>query len=576
MLVPRLVAADSTTPFVTPSTWKNTGIVTAPAQRVRLAQAAIDKSVSQLNSTNGQVIGGNPASTAVLYNNMATFDQLTNQTKYRDQLKALFTTVDSLNPGFANLDTTYGYAAANAYATYKDAAFLTWAQQDLRYGLNYTLTQQELDGTQKSPRNFTLQAQCSGITMANGSFTSVDFNDAKINALSTGNAAIMAESTGDKTLLATAQAAANFIRSHLLSAQNIVLDTISAQASDNCGITNSELFAYNQGLMVEGLAILSSLNPGDADTQNLLYSTILPAATYPDWHTNEGVIVTGSLKTGDDRLIRGAIAAYNRNPTNKDLRSYLRDYLGVQYNAVLNEATTGNDIYSLSWLGPPTDYSPDGQNLAISVLLAAISLQNDTTPTQVGATGVASSTISGTGVPQAQTSDAPHKSNAGAIAGGVIGGLAIIALIIGAFIFLRRRRNSETSEVIYAPTPAILPVTGERRQPQPAYQRSLSPMSEFTDRSRNILSPSEFAGSSDAPSTGRAEPSHSLRNPGDDLLVQMLAARLQSSGPRWDEGQAPPGYQPEPDHDSVTNDNSSSVGNTTSSGNEFIDSKHRR
>ncbi|KAJ7573684.1 hypothetical protein C8J56DRAFT_507793 [Mycena floridula] len=582
MLLPRVGAADSTTSFVSPATWRKPGIVTTPAERARLAQAAIEKSVSQLSSTTGQVNGAALAGTAVLYSQMATFDLLTNQTNYKDKLLTLFKLVDSLMPGFANSEyvytgLTYGYAAATAYAAYKDPSFLEWAQENWQFGLNYTLSQQELDGTAQSPRNFTLQATCLGATMAGGSFTNTDFNDAKINALSTGgvlvNSALLAESNpNNATYLTAAQASANFIRLHLVSPQDIVVDTISAQQIDNCGILNPNLFSYNQGLAVEGLAILSSLDPGNADTQNVLYSTIIPAATNPDWHTADGIIVFGDAKGGDDRLIRGAIAAYNRNPNNPDLRAYLRDYIGVQYNAVLDLATAGGDVYSESWLGPPTPYSPDGQSLAISVLLAGMSLQNDTS-TSIQGGGNSTSSDNGPDPPQPT-----HKSSTGAIAGGVIGGLVLIALLIGALFFIRRRnraRHSTDFVVDYEPTSAA-PMTGVTGS---SFSARARPISDFTDR-QNVMSQSDFGTIS--PFTTQGDPNHS-RNPSDDLLVRMLAARLQSAGPVYDQNQAPPGYQEEPannhsvdfNHNNSNSDNSSSA-DSSATGNNLIPRRNEK
>ncbi|KAJ7577882.1 hypothetical protein C8J56DRAFT_362367 [Mycena floridula] len=530
-----LPSRDAATSFVTPSAWRKPNITTAPEVRINLAQAAIEESLGRINI--GTTLITSPTiNTAVLYSQMATFDLLTNQTNYKDQLKTFFTMIAQTDSNFSFEEfiytgLTYGYAAACAYAAYKDAAFLVWAQDNWNFGLDNTISQQQLDGTQPfNQKNFTLQAGCKGSTMAGGSFSVTNTTNTNINTLSTGglllNSALLAESAGDITYLQAAQASANFIHSHLTNLQtNVIQDSISAQRSDNCSV-NAFPYAYNQGLAVEGLSILASLNSDSSDTQDFLYSIILPATTNPIWHAPNGIIsisqdLWSSAGIGSDHLVRGAIAAYVHNPGNQDLRSYLRDYIGVQYNAVLDLATTGNDIYNgTTWLGDPSGhpmpatYSTDGQSLAISVLLAGISIQNDTI-----STGSPDST--GSGSPATSQLPAPHKSSVGPIAGGTVGGLVLVAMIIGAILFVQRRRKSHlTSRNIIT-----------------AYVHGEPSQSTFREHLSAI--PLSQPGSSDRPLSS-TQPSDS-RQMADDL-IQLLAARLQSD--LHQRGvESPPGYQ---------------------------------
>ena len=81
-------------------------------------------------------------------------------------------------------------------------------------------------------------------------------------------------------------------------------------------------------------------------------------------------------------------------------------------------------------------YTPSFNNLASMPNLTAAS--SDQTPT---------STVSQTSAPSAASagsaaSQSSHRSNAGAIAGGTIGGIAFVALL-GAFLFFYFRRRSE-------------------------------------------------------------------------------------------------------------------------------------
>ncbi|KAJ7579900.1 hypothetical protein C8J56DRAFT_897167 [Mycena floridula] len=530
-----LRSQDAATSFVTPSTWRKPGILTEPAVRVSLAQAAIAESVARLNLTTGQL-------TAILYSQMATFDLITNQTIYKDQLKTLFTLSTSLldsslsNEEFTQDCKTYGYGAALAYAAYKDPSFLAWAQQNWQFGYDFTISQQQIDVTEPNRKNFTLQALCDGLTMAGGSFRNTDVNDPDINALSTGgvliNSGLLAESTRNATYLSVAQASARFVDSHLLSAKNVVLDTISAHDIDKCAITNNNLYPYNHGLVTEGLAILASLDTSNADTQNIMSSTILVATNNPDFHTSDGIIlIPRNLMyisgIGSDRLIRGAIAAYNRNPANKDLRSYLRNYIGVQYNAVIDLATTGNNIYSATWSGDPQPvYSTDGQSMAISVLLAGISTQNDTAMTN--STGPSSPTIV-----------VPHGSLVGPIAGGVVGAVVLIVVIISTmFFFQRRRRQSSASprnvidEYILSPSPANntqAMVSGAF----PQFQFKETPTDHQPPPGAEVTSPTQSSSAQTSDSRQIAEE-----------LIRMVAARLQYAPAHelW-AVQSPPSYQ---------------------------------
>lgn len=58
----------------------------------------------------------------------------------------------------------------------------------------------------------------------------------------------------------------------------------------------------------------------------------------------------------------------------------------------------------------------------------------------------------------AASSTSSHKSNAGAIAGGTIGGVVFLALVAGAvFLFVRRRRSgtSRSNVIVEGPSPTF-------------------------------------------------------------------------------------------------------------------------
>ncbi|KAJ7573694.1 hypothetical protein C8J56DRAFT_1173436 [Mycena floridula] len=541
--------------FTSPSSWREPDVVTAPADRVSLAKAAIDESVSRINTTTAQYDGTAFGTTGLVFSQMAEFDLVTNQSTYKDQLKGFFKTVDGTKPSFAdellNYGLIYGYAATRAYVAYKDIDFLTWAQESWEFGRYFTLSAADLTSGKSGSKSFNLQTQCSGITMAGGAFYSTDDDNASLNALATGyfliNSALLADATSNSTYLDAAQASADFIHAHLFNVQSIVQDSISARQSDSCSVS-SGTGPYNQGLMIEGLAVLASLTK-DSDTQNLLYQTIAAAVNNSAWQGDDGVISFGSGKSGEPNLARGMIAAYNRNSTNANLRGYLKDYIGVQYNAVIDQATAGNNIYGASWVGPPgTTYSADAQSVSISVLLGGISLKNDTTTPDT--------TNSET--------DSSRPNLAGPIAGGVVGGLALITLV-ALFCFIRRRkrlspereRKPDTILAAFIPEPFVMPESSSTMSPTTISNSVSLPTStnpRYTEKQRHRWMPSSAsAGQSSFAATESQAGDTRPTNPGTSVaspearelpteeLVRLLNERLQD-GPEWDVQEAPPEY----------------------------------
>ncbi|KAJ7850939.1 hypothetical protein B0H13DRAFT_1644326, partial [Mycena leptocephala] len=81
--------------------------------------------------------------------------------------------------------------------------------------------------------------------------------------------ALLAEINGTETMyLQAATEAADFIRNHLYTKQNIVLDQIYGAETDNCTGKLTLIEPYNTGLVIESLSILASIT-GDASTQQM-------------------------------------------------------------------------------------------------------------------------------------------------------------------------------------------------------------------------------------------------------------------------------------------------------------------
>ncbi|KAF5338858.1 hypothetical protein D9758_015567 [Tetrapyrgos nigripes] len=417
--------------FKSPSSWRKPDITTSSEDRVNIASAALDKITGELSAQAQSEDLPYSTTGRSVYAQMAEFDRLTNQTKYKDQLKDYLGRAQRIN---AFSDTfyrsryivlsAYGYAAAWAYAAYKDDDFLDFAADSWSFGWNYTLKQDEVDGKSTPVKDFNISQTCQGITMAGGTFWSTNRTQASLNGLGTGLSAALAAVTSNQTYLDAAAQSLSFIHAHLYNVDGVVQDTISASEKDSCATSNG-VFAYNSGLMIEGLAILAEVTE-NVSMQELLRDTVAATIQKNKWQGDDGV-----MNPPDDFLIRGLSAAYSRNTTPSDMRGYLKDYLG--FNAILEQASNGANIYGSSWVGPPYSiYSADNQSKALNGLLAAIPLINDAPSTN--------NTDSFGG--DEQSSSNSKKSPIGPIVGSVVGGIVFLSLcLIGAFLFLRQRQN---------------------------------------------------------------------------------------------------------------------------------------
>ena len=61
-----------------------------------------------------------------------------------------------------------------------------------------------------------------------------------------------------------------------------------------------------------------------------LLELVAAAVSSSEWQGSDGVTINGSQNADFVCLVRGLLAVYNRNPTNHDLRNYLKQYLAVQ------------------------------------------------------------------------------------------------------------------------------------------------------------------------------------------------------------------------------------------------------
>ncbi|KAF7332869.1 Glycoside hydrolase family 76 protein [Mycena venus] len=357
---------------------------------------------------------------------------------------------------------------------------------------------------------------------------------------------MLAEITSDPVYLQAATESADFIHSQLYSVQNIVQQYIYASASSThqqCEVQVVNVDPTNSGLMLEGLSILSSITK-NASTQNLLSDLIMAVIPFTGWQGNDG-IVAADQEGGNMNLLQGLGTVYTRNSTNSTMRQYIGDYISVQFNAVIDLATSsGTNIYARSWTGPPSAvFSGKNQTTAIGALISALAVEFATS---------------------ASTNPAPSPKSrkVAATVGGIVGVLTIAALgLTLVWFYLRRKGRSRGESPVYIPNDSpppsaqlepflvstINPASGKHTlSPTPC---SSPPHSRYGEKhgGRPTADPPSISVESDtdrtsiSPDRSNAYEEHvSPAGLPTEQLVEILNQRLRNR--QWDEGETPPEY----------------------------------
>ncbi|KAK0216393.1 hypothetical protein IW262DRAFT_1510957 [Armillaria fumosa] len=281
--------------------WKNPNITSSKDDRIRIASAALDKVISMLQP-NGQFNDSLYGTPGRLYGQMAQFDRLTNQTKYRQTLKQGFALAESVNSDFSstlllNFGLNYGCAAARAYTAYQDPDFLDLAVTSWTTARRYTISKEQAASGTMDVKKFNLPLSCQGATLVGGTYWKTDSDEPKVASLVSGFfltiSALLAEATSNQTYLDAAIGSANFIQSYLLSPSNIVLDSVSSISNESCSV-DSTVYSYNSGIFIEGLVVLADITR-NAFTRTLLRSSIVAVATDTLWQGLDGIVATTTV-----------------------------------------------------------------------------------------------------------------------------------------------------------------------------------------------------------------------------------------------------------------------------------------
>ncbi|KAJ6578104.1 hypothetical protein B0H19DRAFT_1253385 [Mycena capillaripes] len=371
----------------------------------------------------------------------------------------------------------------------------------------------------------------------------------------------------------------DFLHNHLYeNSQNVVLSSISGTADVNKScVVDTTLIAANSGLMIEGLAILSSIAP-NTSTHALLSDLLQGAINNTAWQNIEGIIKNtpaGGADTGDMVLPEGIAVACSRNVVDDELRAYAEAFLAVQFNAIVDFATSdGSNIYGPKWIGPPSStFAAGNQAPALGVLNAAIGLGDaiQTSPTVSPASNPSSTSTAGR----------LRRSTIGPIVGGIVGGMALLALSVALWVLIRRRRRAGRKILDATPSNEFTGAPGMAGiSPFNVYQASSAPQAisfssarsqetrksdrlqnaaplnrtrnSWTDEKRQIhTEPSLTAGPSAIENGTESGLSQGTRSGPNSVipassalptveLVRILNERLQNQ--EWDEEEAPPDY----------------------------------
>ncbi|KAI0090060.1 hypothetical protein BDY19DRAFT_748273 [Irpex rosettiformis] len=378
--------------FEIPSNWRKPTPTPNRLDRLTLVDGLLNTVSRTLNSS-GLFSGLTNTQTANMLCALAIGDYINSSTTSKDVVLNSLDTMFKLIPDIigsevpkVNSDPAiWGLAAIYAYTAYRDQVSLQYAQS-----MWTQLTKDLVTATTSSPRpsgTLNISATCNDASTAGAVFFIPDDpNNMGVNGETT--AAFMALSAHlyAQTLipqyLSAATLSADFIINHLYDGK-IILDGMDA---GSCSLS-STLVSYNSGFTIDGLSVLAPAS-GNSSYSSFLSKLISTAVVYPHWtNTANGVIIEGPEDENSATsngfgvalkaiLIRGLYQAYMRNLDNTDQADFIRGFITVQLNALLDLASvTGSNQYSPRWEGPPPKaLLPWGQLAAADVLVAALGL----------------------------------------------------------------------------------------------------------------------------------------------------------------------------------------------------------
>ncbi|ESK90375.1 glycoside hydrolase family 76 protein [Moniliophthora roreri MCA 2997] len=296
-------------------------------------------------------------------------------------------------------------------------------------------------------RNFTIASKCNGAVFQDLSQDNplIDLYEAALFSLLSAQLAD-SETPPNTTYLQAAKQSLDLVSSFK--------DNLTSASFIQTSECDPLLLAYRPvsqgsstiGYMIEALSILApKMNESDSMIellQDIISSTLDmstkgwpgPTGVPQNLYRNGDDMFVGADE-GDMYFVRGLAEAYRRAKSLPvDLQRSIKVFLGVQYNAIRDNATSGDNVYGRSWKGPPSsDFDAYSQAAAAQVLIDGIDLfEDDSSPqeTPVPTPGLA---------PFLRTSP-PVK----VIIRSTIGGLIFLMLLGAVVYFVLCRRREQT------------------------------------------------------------------------------------------------------------------------------------
>ncbi|KAK7046403.1 glycoside hydrolase family 76 protein [Favolaschia claudopus] len=367
-----------------PLSWRKFSNSRPKDERISIAQNAINQMTPQLNSGTGEFNGIGYWQSGNVWSVLANQDRFAGTTTNRDLVVNNLNLVFSRWPhydqnGYNDDAMWWAQAALYAYRAYGNSDLLSHAMDVWDHVTGYVITPAQASSGRNPNKNFGIQSTCNGATMAGAVFWRPTTDDTSINSITTGLyltlSAFLAEYTQDSKYTSAAIQSAEWMRSHQIRSDNLLLDSILA--TDCSRSPDNWIFTYNSGKYIEGLSVLGAIT-GDSQWTSLMINILNSAVKTNVWEGSDGIITEGASPNENNDavgfksvLIRALAEAWTRNANNGPLTTLIHSYGDVQYNALLDLAATGN-TYSSSWPGPPQGFTSWGQMAALDVLTTNI------------------------------------------------------------------------------------------------------------------------------------------------------------------------------------------------------------
>ncbi|VDB89470.1 unnamed protein product [Peniophora sp. CBMAI 1063] len=555
------------------SSWINPGATDTRGDREALANAAAQV-ITQKMTTSGTLDDiVNSQALASMYSVLALQDILTGNKSWMEAVTSNLRTRASQIDIFSNgtsgsLRTTtnaaqWSLAFYYAYEAYGDVSFLDLAKSGFDQIYPYFITSDDAS-TYHAPANRTFVYNSTNGTClsqgAGGIWWLPDVLDIdEIHTDTLGPFAVLSgylyKATSNETYKAAGMLSTQYLGIGLMwDDSQLYVHTKSALYT--CTYV-AEPSPGPQGWYIQALAMWGNIT-SDASLTQRLRQLVSSSTRNSLWTQDNGILVdptpgrNDSDNIWDDKaiLVRGLSDTLRRFPTSTDLVPFIKAFLNVQYNELVNNAREpGGNVYSTALFGPPpASNASSGNILALDVLNAAFDMLPSTNNASAGATSSTAPTSS----PSSQdASSSPASSKAGAIAGGVIGGAITMAVLLGALLWCRRRRHRVAQKTqTAAPDEQTTRHTNSQTMPEVVSVEPYTLMSSSPSHSK--LTPASSSGFLDVPSTYRRADSSSESavdsaggaELGDEEVLTVSAFRrlLRHMVQEHTQGSAPPEY----------------------------------